>query len=91
MTEPPRVWKTDEQVRITVERRTVDGVVVLASPNGKSLMLAFDAMLVGHAGMKPVLWAGMMPVLWDGERYAMIMGGGETVELAPMEGPDAAT
>lgn len=79
--EPPRVWKSGERVRITVERRTVEAVVVFASPNGKAMMLAFDAMLVGHVGS--------MPVLWRDGRYLALVSDYMTVELAPMEAPDA--
>lgn len=80
--EPLRVWKDGEQVRITVERHTVEGVVVLASLNGKALILDFDAILAGHVGSMPVLWR-------DGGYWTVI--GSTPVELAPMEGPDAAT
>ncbi len=34
---------------------TVRGRVVLASPNGKSLMLGFDTVLGRYGGMMPVL------------------------------------
>lgn len=40
-----RVWQTGEQVRITSEGRTVDGEVELASPNGRSLAVRFDAVV----------------------------------------------
>lgn len=33
----------------------VDGTVILASENGASLMLGFEAILDGHVGMMPVL------------------------------------
>ncbi len=58
MTEPPRVWKTGERCRITYDGRTVDGAIKLASTNGKSLMLAFEALLGGYVGMMPVSWVG---------------------------------
>lgn len=48
-------FKTGDAVRIECEGRTVVGSVALASSNGKSLMLEFDAMLAGHLGMMPVL------------------------------------
>jgi hypothetical protein len=47
--------KTGAAVRITHAGRTVRGAVKLASPNGRSLMLEFDALLGGYAGMMPVL------------------------------------
>jgi hypothetical protein len=52
------VWKTGDLVRITYEGRSVDGAVKLASPNGLSLMLEFDAILGGCVGMMPVLYEG---------------------------------
>jgi len=51
-----RVWQTGEQVRITYEGRPVDGEVELASPNGRSLAVRFDAVLGGYVGMMPALW-----------------------------------
>ena len=52
-----RIWRKGDAVKITYAGRTVLGKVILASPNGRSLALAFDAMLAG--------WPGGMPVLWD--------------------------
>lgn len=52
---PPRIWKTGERVRITFAGRTVVGHVVLASPNGRSLFLKFEAILGGHVGGMPAL------------------------------------
>lgn len=49
------IWKTGDQARIIYEGRTVLGSVKLASPNGHSLMLEFDAILGGFAGMMPAL------------------------------------
>jgi hypothetical protein len=46
---------TGDRVRITCDGRTVDGTVLLASGNGRSLMLSFEAILAGHVGMMPVL------------------------------------
>ena len=58
--------KTGDLVTIECEGRTVDGWIILASKNGASLMLGFEAMLGGHVGM--------MPVLRDkGDRYHSIM------------------
>ena len=52
---PVRRFRTGDAVAIGYEGRTVRGVVKLASPNGRSLMLEFDAMLGGFVGMMPVL------------------------------------
>jgi hypothetical protein len=49
------VMKTGDPVVIGYGRKTVPGRVLIVSPNGKSLMLSFDAMLGGHIGMMPVL------------------------------------
>lgn len=48
-------WQKGDRVVITYGDRTVDGEVTLASPNSVSLMLSFEALLGGHAGMMPVL------------------------------------
>lgn len=45
---------TGEPVRIECQGVRTTGVILMASSNGKSLMLSFDAMLDGHAGMMPV-------------------------------------
>jgi hypothetical protein len=42
-------------VIITMGLDEVTGVVLLASANGRSLMLSFDKILRGHVGMMPVL------------------------------------
>ncbi|HTI78916.1 MAG TPA: hypothetical protein VL614_00545 [Acetobacteraceae bacterium] len=42
-------------VIITMGLDEVTGVVLLASANGRSLMLTFDKILRGHVGMMPVL------------------------------------
>lgn len=53
---PPRIFQTGESVTIRYRQKTAAGRVKLASDNGRSLMLEFDAMLGGYAGMMPVLW-----------------------------------
>jgi hypothetical protein len=50
--------RTGDPVTIGYDGRTVPGVVKLASPNGQSLMLEFEAVLRGHLGMMPVLGDG---------------------------------
>lgn len=47
MNEPARIWKTGERCRITYAGRTIEGKVELASPNGKSIAVRFDAILGG--------------------------------------------
>ena len=48
-------FKTGSQVMITCEGRTVPGEVTLASANGKSLILSFEAILDGFVGCMPVM------------------------------------
>lgn len=43
-----------DRIEIDYNGRTVDGAVTLASPNGLSLMIEFEAMLGGHVGKMPV-------------------------------------
>lgn len=43
------------QIKCTGALFPVDGWVIFASPNGRSLMLGFEAILHGHVGMMPVL------------------------------------
>ena len=47
--------KTGDKITILYDREEHPGTVIFASPNGKSLMLGFDAILGGHVGMMPVL------------------------------------
>lgn len=52
----PIVFKTGDPVQIAYRGASIDGVVELASSNGKSLMLRFDGLLGGFAGRMPVLF-----------------------------------
>lgn len=53
-----RPLATGDLVTITFDGRSVDGMVKLASPNGQSLMLQFEAILLGYLGQMPVLDRG---------------------------------
>jgi len=55
-----KIWKTGDEVQITMGGRTVVGRVLLASPNGRALALSFEAMLGPEGGGA---YVGMMPVL----------------------------
>jgi hypothetical protein len=67
MTEPASFHRGDAVV-IQTDDKTVSGYIVLASENGISLLLCFEAMIGRHAGM--------MPVLHDyGENYKSIIDG----------------
>ena len=48
-------YRTGEAVMIECDGRRVAGTVALASGNGRSLMLQFEALIDGHAGLMPVL------------------------------------
>lgn len=43
-----------DPIDVDYDGRTVEAIVVMASPNGQSLMIRFEAMLGGHVGMMPV-------------------------------------
>ena len=62
---PP--WKTGDKVEITFGERTVDGEILLASENSKSLMLGFEAILGPGPGLGG--YVGMMPVMWVENEY----------------------
>lgn len=49
------IWKTGDRVRITYGQLTVLGTVLLASTNGRSLFLSFEALLGGYVGQMPIL------------------------------------
>jgi len=49
------IFKTGDHITIAADSRIVPGIVLFASENGHSLMLQFEAILCGHAGMMPVL------------------------------------
>jgi hypothetical protein len=69
--------KTGDHVWIDFDGRKVEGKIVMASENERSLMLAFDAMLGGHVGMMPVL-------LEDDGVYRSIVTG-KAVAVVPRE------
>lgn len=63
------ILKTGDHVLIGyADRWSVPGIVKLASPNGKSLMLQFEALLGGYAGLMPVLQRD------DGSYRDLLMG-----------------
>jgi hypothetical protein len=49
------IFQQGDRVRTRYAGRQADGVVMLASSNGRSLWLEFDAMLGGFVGRMPVL------------------------------------
>ena len=72
-----RLWRRGDRVLITVGSDSAPGVVILASGNGKSLMLQFEAILRGHVGMMPVM-------LEDDGCFRSIVSW-DVVELAPRQ------
>jgi len=69
-------WRQGDRVTITIGSDSAPGEVILASGNGKSLMLEFEAILHGHVGTMPVLQER------DGCFRSVVTG--ETVELTPL-------
>jgi len=72
--------RVGDQVRLTVEGQTVTGSVILASPNGRSLAVEFEAILAGAVGMLPVLQS-------DNGQWQDLMG--RAVELRVIVGRSA--
>lgn len=48
-------WNRGDWVNIECDGHESRAMILLASENGKSLMVGFDGMLGGHFGMMPVL------------------------------------
>jgi hypothetical protein len=67
-----------DRVRIVIGGESAHGAVLLASNNGRSLMLEFDAILKGHVGMMPVLLGP------DGHFRSIVTN--EIVEITHVEG-----
>lgn len=68
-----------DRVLIVIRAASARGVVTLASNNGRSLMLEFEAILSGHVGMMPVLQED------DGGFRSIITR--EVVQLTRIEAP----
>lgn len=52
-------YRRGQFVRVTYCGKTLEAMITLASPNGRSLMLCFDGVLYANGGAYP----GAMPVL----------------------------
>jgi hypothetical protein len=48
------ILQRGDVVQITAGDQVVNAMVVLASPNGKSLMVMFEAIIDGHVGQMPL-------------------------------------
>ena len=76
---PPRIWKLGEECRVICpDGRKVDATVELASSNGFSLAVSFEAIVGG--------WVGMMALLWSAERARFKDFRGEPFELRDPHG-----
>ena len=69
-------------VHLTYGGRTVAAMVMLASSNGKSLMLGFDGALVPSHGEG--MFPGAMPVLMDDDGVYRDLLNNEPVQVVPM-------
>lgn len=77
MSAPDKLFAKGNQVIIHCGDNHVAALIALASENGRSLILTFEAILDGHVGMMPVLQD-------DFGRYASIVTGTEVrIERAP--------
>lgn len=61
MTQEGLIERRDAWVFVTYKGKTVQAEVYKRSPNGKSVILRFDAMLGGYVGMMPIMWEEMEP------------------------------
>jgi len=50
--------KAGDVVTVRCNSKSMRAMVMLASENGHSLMLAFDGLFHGYVAMMPVLWVG---------------------------------
>jgi hypothetical protein len=48
--DPRHTWHTGDACWITVEGRRVEGEICMASPNSRSLIVDFEAVLLGFVG-----------------------------------------
>lgn len=67
-----QTYTAGEMVFVTYLGKTVPANVMMASENGKSLMLKFETMLGGYLGMMPILLHDGEGE--DGEYHDLIMG-----------------
>lgn len=50
-------FKTGDRVLLKLDKVESPATVLLASANGRSLMLGFEAMIGGYVGTMPVFWS----------------------------------
>lgn len=51
-------FQPGDRVLLVTDERRVEAEVMIASPCGRSLMVAFEAIVSGHVGMMPLLAEG---------------------------------
>lgn len=61
----PSAARVGGRVWLTFDGRTTEAIVVLASGNGRSLMLGFDGLLGPYLGMLPIRWDAPRGVYLD--------------------------
>lgn len=71
-----KIFQTGDTVKIQYADESIAGTVILASGNGRSLMLSFDGLIDGHFGT--------MPVLADDLGVYRSLMTGAAVELTPV-------
>jgi len=76
---PPigRPYQRGDFVQLTCAGRTVQAMITMASPNGRSLVAMFEALVDGHAGVMP------LSQLDDGSFVALITGTPVTLVRLP--------
>lgn len=75
-----RPFQKGDRVRITCpDGRVVEGEVLVASPNGRSLMLGFDAIVSPTGALGG--YVGMMPVLQDDDGAYRDLAAGAIMKL----------
>jgi hypothetical protein len=55
MMDTPKPFARGDQVRLRYGPIWYPAIVIVASPNGRSLILRFEAIVDGHVGVMPVL------------------------------------
>jgi hypothetical protein len=65
--------QTGDKVTLCCEGRRVEARVALASPNGRSVIFSFEAILAGHVGT--------MPVIMDDATHGVSLAGGLPIEV----------
>lgn len=76
-----RVWRAGDVVELACEGTRSRATVVLASSNGRSLMLRFEGVVAGFVGMMPVRWD-------DDAQFFLEIAEGRRVDVRASEDSD---